>query len=732
MLQKYLFKPGVDKENTRYTNEGRWWSMDKMRFRSGTPEKIGGWVAYTDDRYLGLCRKLFNWIDLDQDDIMALGTSVKLYAERGGGITDITPIVRVTDPPLVNPFTTVAAGSAVIECEYADHALSVGDYFIVSDATTLDGIDAAQLDGEHVVTDVINSNVFRFVVSAVATAGGVNGGGSAVIIETLLPTGLDYGIIGTGWGAGIWDAATTNGVTCTLDGELNNTATTVNVDDTTGFTATGDLLIDSELISYSGKTSTSFTGCVRAIDQTAPTAASTPQHGDGSTVYQAFRSSSTRGWGTGTSTGTSSTNMRLWSFDNFGENLLANPRGGAIYYWEPALGYTSDNRAYNINEMVGASDVPVFVSTMLSTDERHVVAFGVNPSYVLPATPVLDPLLIRWSDQEDPAMWTPTATNSAGDLRVPMGSYIVTVEQTRQEILVFTDASLHSFQYLGPPYTFSLQTLSGATSIIGPNAAITVNNVTYWMGKDKFYAYSGRVETLPCSLRRFVFSDLDQSQGFQVFAGANEQFGEILWFYCSKGSYLIDKYVVYNYLENIWYYGECYDDAGNPIFQRTAWLDSHTRGHPYATGPNATDSTTLTQGTLFQQETGVDAVNYTSGSGALAIPAYIESADFDIDDGQKFTFIQRIIPDITFQNSETTTPGVVYTVKVRNFPGSNFDQEDSRGVSKTASMTVDEYTNQVWVRLRGRQAAVKVESTEVGVQWQLGSTRLDIRPDGRR
>lgn len=732
MLQKYVFKPGIDKENTRYTNEGRWWSMDKMRFRSGSPEKIGGWIAYTNDRYLGLCRKMFNWIDIDQDDIMALGTSVKLYIERGGGITDITPIVRVTDPPLIDPFTTGAAGSSVITCTYTDHALSTGDYFIVSDAVDLDGIAAAKLDGEHVVTNVINANTFQFVVDGIAATGNQTGGGSAVIIETLLPTGLDYGIVGTGWGAGVWDAATTNGISCLLDGELNSTATTIDVDDTTGFTSTGLILIDSELISYAGITSTSFTGCVRAVDQTGATSASTPQHGTGSLVEQAFRSTSTRGWGTGTSTGTSSTNLRLWSFDNFGENLLANPRGGAIYYWEPALGYTSDNRAYNLSAMVGASDVPVFCSTVLSTDERHVVAFGVNPIYALPDVPVLDPLLIRWSDQEDPAMWTPTATNSSGDMRIPTGSYIVTAQQTRQEILVWTDASMHSFQYIGPPYTFSLTTLSSSTSIIGPNAAITVNNITYWMGKDKFYAYSGRVETLPCSLRRYIYSDIDQTQGAQVHAGTNEQFGEIIWFYCSKGSYLIDKYVIYNYLENIWYYGECYDADGNPIFQRTAWLDSHTRGAVLATGPNSTSSSTLTQGTMFQQEYQNDACNTTDKANPIPIAAFIESADFDIDDGQKFTFIQRIIPDITFQNSDTNEPGVIYTIKARNFPGSNFDQADARGVSKTASMTIDEYTNQVWVRLRGRQAAITVASEDLGVMWQLGSTRLDIRPDGRR
>lgn len=621
MLQKYLFKSGIDKENTRYTNEGKWWSMDNMRFRSGTPEKIGGWQNYSPNTYLGVNRILFNWVDLDQDNIMVLGTNIKLYNERGGTISDITPIVATQTT--ANSLTSGAtAGSKTVTVAYTSHGHYVGDYFIISGASGFDGIPAGDLNGEHVITSVPNNNTFTFEVATGCTTGGVTGGGAAVTVDLLLSNGAAYASGGYGWGAGPW----------------------------------------------------------------------------GSGV-----------WGEGGGSAGFTDNIRLWSCDNFGENLLANPRGGEIYYWEPALGYDSTNRAYPISEMVGASATPLKCNTVLASDERHVIAFGVNTL----GDTVLDPLLIRWSDQEDPAMWTPTATNSAGDMRVPLGSYIVTARQTRQEILVWTDTSLHSLQYIGAPYVFSLQTLADNASLISPNAAITVNNVTYWMGKDKFYTYSGRVETLPCSLRRYVFNDLDFSQASQVNVGVNEQFGEVIWFYCTKGSYVIDRCVIFNYLENIWYYGS---------LSRTAWLDSHLRGKPFATN----------NGLLYVQETGLNAVDNFYGDDPEPIVAYIESADFDIDDGQKFTFIQRVIPDIDFEGSTSDTPGVTYTLKARNFPGSDFTQQDDRGVSKTVAMSIDEYTNQVWVRLRGRQAALRVESTELGVQWQLGSTRLDIRPDGRR
>lgn len=617
-LQKYLFKSGVNKENTRYTNEGGWWDMQWVRFRSGTPEKMGGWVKYTTTPFAGVCRALFNWVDLDNDNIMAIGTNVKLYGERGGGVFDITPI---TDTETVaNPIWTTS-GSTTVRVDFTAHTANVGDYIIISGVSgSVGGIPATELNAEFIVTETPSANYFYIQTTTAATSTVTGGGGGSVTVDLLLPIGPAYAVSGGGWGAGGWGRST---------------------------------------------------------------------------------------WGSGVSTSTTSANqIRLWSFDNFGENLLANPRGLEIYYWEPSNGYSSANRAYPLSQLAGASDTPLNCNVVISTDERHVVAFGTNPI----GETYQDPLLIRWSDQEDPAVWTPTAINSSGDMRVPLGSYIVGVQQTRQETLVFTDRSLHSLQYIGAPYVFSLQTLSDNVSLIGPNAVISVNNITYWMGSDKFYAYSGRVETLPCSLRRYVYSDLNMDQAYQTTVGLNEQFGEVIWFYCSKNSVVVDKYVVYNYLENIWYYGE---------IGRTAWLDSHTRGAPFATSYD---------GYMYQHEYQCDDGSTNPPS---PITAYIESADFDIDDGDKFSFIKRIIPDITFQNSTADAPSVEYTLSARNFPGATFDESNSRSVTAVTN-EVDQYTNQVWTRVRGRQAAIRVESVGLGVMWQLGATRLDIRPDGRR
>jgi len=623
-LKQYKFASGINKENTNYSNEGRWWAMDKMRFRSGTPEKIGGWQRATTTPFLGAARALFNWMDLDGDDIMTIGTNIKLYGERGQALFDITPAVQTrthsTTPSTDNCLQTTN-GSKTVRVNLTAHAAVLGSYVVISGATgPVGGIPASELNGEHVVTGVPSANYFEFQVTTPATSS-TSGGGINITVQMLLENGVEYASGGTGWGAGTWGRG---------------------------------------------------------------------------------------GWGSAASiSATSNVQLRLWFFDNFGENLLANVRGGEIYYWRPSLGYSSQNRAISLNELPGASDVPLYSNYVVSTDERHVVAFGAN---VIGETEQ-DPLLIRWSDQEDPAMWTPTATNSAGDIRVPMGSEIIGARQTRQEILVWTDSSLHSLQYVGAPYTFSLQTLSDNCSLISPNAQISVNNVTYWMGSDKFYAYSGRVETLPCSLRRFVYSDINRAQALQIQVGLNEQFGEIVWLYCSANSNNIDRYVVYNYLENIWYYGQ---------MNRTVWLDTHLRGAPFACSND---------GYMYQHEVGCDDGSTNPPS---AITAWIESADFDIDDGDKFSFVKRIIPDITFQNSTTNNPKVLYTLKARNFPGAAYNQSDDRIVERSSTAAVDSFTSQVWVRIRGRQAAIRVESNEVGVMWQLGTNRLDIRPDGMR
>jgi hypothetical protein len=617
-LKAYKFRPGINKENTDYSTEGGWWNMQWVRFRSGTPEKMGGWAKYSANLFIGVCRGMFRWVSLSGERLMALGTHLKLEMLRGADIFDITPAMVIST--LDNPISTTD-GSATVRVDCVSHNTQIGSFIVISGCTAVGGVSASLLNKEHVVTAIPSADYFEIEVSAPATSTVNNGGGTNVVVEVLLVNGVEYASGGPGWGAGGWGRST---------------------------------------------------------------------------------------WGSGVDvSATSRVQLRLWIFDNFGENLVANVRGGQLFYWTPALGYSSANKAIPFSRLPGASDTPLFSNFVTVTDERHVVAYGTNAV----GETFQDPLLIRWSDQEDPAMWTPTATNSAGDLRVPLGSYIVAAAPTRQETLVFTDASLHSLQYIGAPYTFSLQTLSSNSTLISPNAVITVNNVTYWMGLDKFYAYSGRVETLPCSLRRYVFSDINMAQALQTYVGHNEEFGEILWHYCSANSNSVDRYVIFNYLENIWYYGQlvrsanCACSIGGGIFM--AGYDGY----------------------VYQHEVGNDDGSTNPPS---PIFAYIESSDFDIDDGDKFSFIKRIIPDITFDGSSTNNPKVTFTLKARNFPGSAFDQSDSRAVERVASAPVDSFTNQLWIRVRGRQASFRVESNDLGVMWQLGTNRLDLRPDGRR
>ena len=621
MLKKYVFRPGINKEGTNYSAEGGWWSMDHVRFRSGFPEKIGGWVRYLEETYSGVNRLLFNWVDLSSADLMFLGTNLKAYVEKDKSFLDITPVVNSITPPTSDNCIQTTNGSTTVRVNFVAHDTNVDDYIVISGVSgAVNGIPASELNGQHIVTAIPSANYFEIEVPTAATGSGT-GGGTAITVKILLPIGLAYVEAGNGWGAGVWGRGTWG----------------------------------SE----------------------DPVAVPTAE------------------------------NIRLWSCDNFGENLILNPRGLGLYIWKPSEGYTSDNRALPIEDEPGATSVPTNALITLVTDDRHVVAFGSNPV----GETYLDPLLVRWCNQEDYADWLPTVTNTAGDLRVPLGSYIVAARQTRQEVLIWTDTSLHSMKFVGAPYTFNLETLGDNSSIIGPNVVITVNNITYWMGKDKFYAYSGRIETLPCELRRYVFSDINLDQSDQFTVGLNEQFNEVIWFYCSQFSTTIDRYVVFNYLENVWYYG---------TMDRTAWLDSHTRGKPFATF----------DGYLYQQETG-----YDNGDVEPPVPleGYIESCLFDIDDGQVFSFVQRYIPDMSFQNSEAANPSVDVTLTTRNFPGSATLQTKTHTVTQTGGTNLNElYTPQVWTRLRGRHMSIRIESTDLGVQWQVGSFRLDLRPDGRR
>ena len=714
-LQKLQLRPGVNRESTTLANEGGWFDCDKIRFRSGYPQKIGGWAPLSSSTYVGVARSLWNWVTLKGYNLLGVGTNIKYYIESGGTYNDITPI-RVTTTLPNNPFTTLNA-SPTVTVNAPNHGANNGDYVTFSGATAVGGLT---LNSEFVIA-YVDSNTYTITASSNATST-ATGGGAAVSAAYQLNSGASTITYQTGWGAGLW-AGYVNGTTVTLlNGTINNSVTTVVVTSTTGFSATGTILIDSELITYTGKTGTDFTGCVRGTNGT--TAAS---HTTGATVYNA---STFTGWGQSISTNTF-TQIRLWSEANFGEYLLINPSNGPMYLWIPSYNVSGNLTFTNRAELLSPSSSGVYqtdaecpsITSLITVSDasRFVIAFGSNGYTTDPVPTQQDPMLIRWSDQENYQVWNPAATNQAGSFRLSSGSFIVAQQQTRQEILVWTDAALYSMQYLGPPFVWGFNILADNLSIISPNAIATANNVTYWMGADKFYAYSGRVETLPCSLRQYVFGDINTTQSSQFFAGTNEGYSEVWWYYCSADSTVIDRYVIYNYLDQVWYYG---------TLGRTAWLDSPLRNFPMAA--------TYSNNVVFH-ENGVDDITTTGN--ILPITSYIQSSDFDIGDGHNYGFVWRMIPDITFDGSTTpapNTPQVTFTVRPRQNPGAPYGTADTPTVASTQSYanqrnyTVQEFTQIVYTRLRGRQMAFKIISDTVGTQWQLGVPRIDVRPDGRR
>jgi len=617
-LKKLVLKPGVNKENTRYTNENGWYVSDKMRFRQGTPEKIGGWQRISSYTFLGVCRSLWNWVTLTSLNLLGVGTNLKFYIEQGGAYNDITPI-RASSTINNNPFT--GNGTTTVTVTDTAHGGITGDFVTFSGAT---GTYATTFNAEYQIT-VIDANSYT-IVTAIAIAVGSSGGAS-VVAAYQINVGPDFALPLTGWGAGTWGGGV---------------------------------------------------------------------------------------WGVGSGTPVS---IRLWSQNNFGEDLIFGPRGGGIYYWDASAGVTT--RGVNISTLVGASDVPTVQNTIFVSDtSRFVFAFGCDD---ISAVGVLNPMLVRWSDQESVVNWTPSATNQANSIILSHGSEIVTVVQARQEIVVFTDSALYSFQYQGPPAIWSSQLLGDNISIIGKNAAVIASGVVYWMGVDKFYKYDGRLQTLRCDLRQYIYQDINLSQAEQVFAGTNEGFNEVWWFYCASGSTEIDRYVTFNYFENngegVWSYG---------TLGRTAWLDSGLRDFPVAATYNYN---------LVNHEQGVD--NNETGT-TLPINAIISSAEFDIDDGDHFGFVWRMLPDITFRGSEAASPAVTMTLIPMQNSGSGYNDPISLGgnpdatVVRTSTTVIEQFTGQVYVRVRGRQMILQVESNQIGCAWQLGSPRIDIKQDGRR
>ena len=708
-LQKLQLRPGVNREGTTLANEGGWFECNKIRFRSGYPQKLGGWQPISSSTYIGTARSLWNWVTLQGYNLLAVGTSSKYYVESGGTYNDITPI-RATET-LTDPFTTTN-GSRVVIVTDVNHGATDGDYVTFSGATTVGGLN---LNGEFRIT-YISTNSYSITASSAATSSATGGG--TVTAKYQLNSGLEiYGYV-TGWGAGLWGGFVLNTQQTALTVPLNASNTTISVTSTTGFSnATGTVLINQELATYTGNTATTFTGATRGANGTIATS-----HSNGSIVYNARVFT---GWGESAAFGITQ-RLRLWSEANFGDYLIINPRGGSLYMWVPQytpggslLFTTPATLLSNSSSGVYQTDTscPIVANfVMVSDSSRFVIAFGVNDY----GSTAQDPMLIRWSDQEDYAVWAPAITNQAGSFRLSAGSEIIAAQQTRQEILVFTDGAVFSMQYLGPPFVWGFNILSDNISIAGPNVVATANNITYWMGKDKFYAYTGRVETLPSALRQYVFGDINMEQSDQFFAGTNEGYSEIWWYYCSSGSSVIDRYVIYNYLDQVWYYG---------TLGRTAWLDSPLREYPMA----ATYSHTI-----VYHEIGNDDIEV---NGTInPIDSYIQSSDFDIGDGHNFGFVWRMIPDITFDGSttQTGTPEVTFTVRPRQNPGAAYGASPSPTVASAQSYavqknyTVQEFTEIVYTRIRGRQMAFKVSSNQLGCQWQLGVPRIDVRADGRR
>jgi hypothetical protein len=605
-LSKLEFRPGVFKDGTQYTAEGTWYDSDKIRFRKGRPEKMGGWVKFVSSTFRGIARSLFDWVAESGTKYLGVGTNLKLYVVEGDAYSDITPIRRSVTLG-TDPFDVVS-GSTTVTVNDTNHGAALSDFVTFSGATgPVGGVPASDFNQEQQITRIVDANSYEIEVATTGT-GTASGGGSSVDADYQIQTGLNAFVGSTGWGAGTWGSG---------------------------------------------------------------------------------------GWGSTTATSAAG-QLRLWSQDEFGEDLLSCVRGGGVYYWDSSSGIAT--RAVALTALAGASDAPTAaLQVMVSDVDRHVICFGANPI----GSASLDPLFVRWSDQEDAANWTPAVDNTAGGQRLSTGSVIVGALKTRQEILIWTDAGVESMRF-GGDFVFNFQVVNRGVSMVSPNAAINANGVVYFMDRGGFYLYNGAVQPLPCPVQDFVFDDLNLGQSYKVFAASNIDFNEIMWFYpAGSGNTEITRYVKYNYVNQVW-------DVGT--FERTAWTEAPSRQNPIAASSEAGEDNNV----LYSHEVGDDA----DGS---AMTAYIESGDTDISDGEEFLFVHRLIPDFEFSGS---TPTVNIVLKGRNFLGDS--------LSTLSTSTITDTTQQVFVRNRARQMVVRYESDSVETSWRGGALRIDGRPDGRR
>jgi hypothetical protein len=740
-LQKLQFRPGVNREGTTLANEGGWYDCDKIRFRSGFPEKIGGWAVISYNTFLGVCRSLWNWITLKGFNLLGVGTNLKFYIENGGEYFDITPLRETNSNPSNQITLAVANGSNILTItDNNAESLQVNDFVTLAGATTLGGnVTAAVLNKEFQIVEVLSGVQYQVQLSVVANTTASSSTMTGLTIAYQINTGFPIYTVGTGWSAGPW--------TPYLTTTLTNPFATTNGSSTITVTQASHGLSNGEYVYFSSISDTDVSGISNAVLQksfrvsnvttntydistvigqapgpviTYTANATSASQGGTVVVYYpsaTITASTTRGWGTGFSTGIGF-QLRLWSQSNYGEDLLFSPRGGALYLWQPGTGSTP---AFNTRgALVSGTNVPSKINEIMVSDSTRItIAFGCD-DYGTYGLNDQDPMLVRWTAQEDYTDWTPTATNQAGSYRLSHGSVIVGAIQTRQEINIWTDAAIYSMQYLGPPFVWGFTLLADNISVASQNAMTTASGVVYWMGVDKFYVYSGRVETLPCSIRTYIFSDINRDQLTQVQAGTNEGYSEVWWFYCSANSDIVDRYVIYNYLDRVWYYGS---------IDRTAWLDSALRPFPIGA---------TTGNLLVYHESAVDD---GTTNPPTPISCYIQSSDFDIGDGHNYGFVWRLIPDITFDGSTTSLPNyplATFTMRPRQNPGSGYSTAYPDSVQSTQNYAgqqtynVQQFTEIIYTRARGRQMAFKVSSDTIGTQWQLGTPRIDVRPDGRQ
>ena len=709
-ITKLKFKPGVVSDITSESNEGGFVDGDKVRFRFGFPEKFGGWAKYSSNTVEGSARRLHNWVALDGSDYMGIGTNLKYYIEEGQTFNDITPVRSTTSAGDVTFSAT--NGSTTVTVIDPAHGANESDFVTFSGAATLGGtITATILNAEFQIVSLISSNSYTITSSVAANGSDTGSGGSNAVGTYQINTGLDVTVGGTGWGAGQWSGTTSGALATQLAEALDNSETAIDVDDETGMNTANDvILVDNELMLVSATTDDNTMTVTRGHSGTDAVA-----HDDDTLVRLAVGNADSAndfvGWNNAASVTVSCAQIRLWSHDNFGEDIIINPRDGGLFYWDRTNGLST--RAIELSTISGTkTSVPQVAKQVLVSDQdRHVIAFGCDGFGATRTTEkgsgVQDPLLIRFSSQENPIDWFPTATNTAGDLRLGGGSTFVQAVETKQQILVFTNKTLHAMKFIGPPFTFGLQELSKNITIMSPFSGIAVEDAVFWMGVDTFYVYAGgQTAQLPCTVKDKVFLNFNFEERDKVHVGLNSEFSEILWFYPTKSSTEIDSYVAYNYQEKVWYYG---------TLARQAWLDRGIRTLPMATGGQY----------LYNHEVGYD----DDGS---AMTSFIESAPIDIGDGDKFVFLKRVIPDITFDGSTSVNPDVSFTMKTKNFPGSNFSETTEGTTQRSSTSPIEQFTEKLDYRLRGRSFALRIDSTSLGTKYKLGTPRVDIREDGRR